>query len=78
MTLHISYFSDVLCIWAYVAEARVEEAAYKVPDDWWIEFGDSRIDELVREAIIGPIPDGTTEIQKLIVARSLTGIQAFR
>ena len=36
------------------------------------------VERLVREAIIGPIPDGTTEIQKLIVARDLTGIQAFR
>ena len=25
MTLQISYFSDVLCVWAYVAEARLEE-----------------------------------------------------
>ena len=25
MTLHISYFSDVLCIWAYVAEVRLDE-----------------------------------------------------
>jgi predicted DsbA family dithiol-disulfide isomerase len=25
MTLHISYVSDVLCVWAYVAEARLEE-----------------------------------------------------
>lgn len=36
------------------------------------------IERLVREALIGPIPDGTTEIQKLIIARCLTGIQAFR
>ena len=36
------------------------------------------VERLVREAIIGPIPDGTTEIQKLLIARSLTGIQAFR
>jgi alkylation response protein AidB-like acyl-CoA dehydrogenase len=36
------------------------------------------VERLVREAIIGPIPDGTTEIQKLIIARDLTGIQAFR
>lgn len=36
------------------------------------------IERLVREAIIAPIPDGTTEIQKLLLARSLTGIQAFR
>jgi len=25
MTIHISYVSDVLCIWAYVAEARLDE-----------------------------------------------------
>ncbi|MBL4606882.1 MAG: acyl-CoA/acyl-ACP dehydrogenase [Pseudomonadales bacterium] len=36
------------------------------------------VERLVREAIIGPIPDGTTEIQKLLIARSLTGVQAFR
>ena len=36
------------------------------------------VERLVREAIINPIPDGTTEIQKLIIARSLTGISAFR
>lgn len=36
------------------------------------------VERLAREAIINPIPDGTTEIQKLIVARALTGIQAFR
>lgn len=35
------------------------------------------VERLVREAIIGPIPDGTNEIQKLIIARSLTGVQAF-
>jgi len=36
------------------------------------------VERLVREAIIGPIPDGTTEIQKLLISRNLTGIQAFR
>jgi len=36
------------------------------------------IERLVREAVISPIPDGTTEIQKLIISRNLTGIQAFR
>lgn len=36
------------------------------------------VERLAREAIIGPIPDGTTEIQKLLIARSLTGVQAFR
>jgi alkylation response protein AidB-like acyl-CoA dehydrogenase len=36
------------------------------------------VERLAREGIIAPIPDGTTEIQKLIVARALTGISAFR
>jgi acyl-CoA dehydrogenase len=36
------------------------------------------VERLVREAVMSPIPDGTTEIQKLIIARNLTGIQAFR
>ena len=36
------------------------------------------VERLAREAIICPIPDGTTEIQKLIIARVLTGVQAFR
>ncbi len=36
------------------------------------------VERLVRESIICPIPDGTTEIQKLIVARALTGVSAFR
>ena len=36
------------------------------------------VERLAREAIIGPIPDGTTEIQQLIIGRALTGIQAFR
>lgn len=31
---------------------------YQVPEDWWIEFGDPRIDELVREAILAnPVLD---------------------
>lgn len=36
------------------------------------------VERLAREAIINPIPDGTTEIQKLLISRCLTGIQAFR
>jgi alkylation response protein AidB-like acyl-CoA dehydrogenase len=36
------------------------------------------VERLLREAVISPIPDGTTEIQKLLIARNLTGIQAFR
>ncbi|MEM1152513.1 MAG: acyl-CoA dehydrogenase family protein [Pseudomonadota bacterium] len=36
------------------------------------------LERLAREAIINPIPDGTTEIQKLLIARSLTGVSAFK
>lgn len=36
------------------------------------------VEKLAREAIIVPIPDGTTEIQKLLIARGLTGVNAFR
>ncbi len=36
------------------------------------------VERLAREAMIGPIPDGTTEIQKLLISRILTGVQAFR
>jgi acyl-CoA dehydrogenase len=35
------------------------------------------VERLAREAIILPIPDGTTEIQQLIIARALTGISAI-
>lgn len=35
------------------------------------------VERLAREAIVIPIPDGTTEIQKLLISRSLTGIGAF-
>ena len=36
------------------------------------------VERLARAAIVSPIPDGTTEIQKLIISRALTGEQAFR
>ncbi len=36
-----------------------------------------RVEKLFRDAKIMPIPDGTTEIQKLIIARNLTGVSAF-
>ena len=35
------------------------------------------VERLAREAIVIPIPDGTTEIQKLIIARALTGVSSF-
>lgn len=36
------------------------------------------VERLAREAMVIPIPDGTTEIQKLLISRALTGVQAFR
>jgi len=33
---------------------------------------------LAREAMILTMPDGTTEIHKLVISRTLTGISAFR
>jgi alkylation response protein AidB-like acyl-CoA dehydrogenase len=35
------------------------------------------VERLVREAIIVPIPEGTTQIQQLIIGRALTGVGAF-
>jgi alkylation response protein AidB-like acyl-CoA dehydrogenase len=35
------------------------------------------VEKLAREAIVAPIPEGTTQIQQLIIARALTGINAF-
>lgn len=38
---------------------------------------DYLVEKLAREAIICPIPEGTTQIQQLIIARALTGVAAF-
>ncbi len=35
------------------------------------------VEKLAREAIVVPIPEGTTQIQQLIIGRALTGIGAF-
>jgi acyl-CoA dehydrogenase len=35
------------------------------------------VEKLAREAIIFPIPEGTSQIQQLIIARALTGVAAF-
>jgi len=36
------------------------------------------VEKLAREAMILTMPDGTTEIHKLVIARALTGVSAFR
>jgi len=36
-----------------------------------------RAERHFRNARILPIPDGTTEIQKLVIGRNLTGLSAF-
>jgi predicted DsbA family dithiol-disulfide isomerase len=38
MTLHISYFSDVLCIWAYVAEVRLDEVRKEFSSSVELEY----------------------------------------
>lgn len=35
------------------------------------------VEKLAREAIIVPIPEGTTQMQQLIIGRALTGVNAF-
>jgi alkylation response protein AidB-like acyl-CoA dehydrogenase len=35
------------------------------------------VEKLAREAIVAPIPEGTTQIQQLLIARALTGVNAF-
>jgi predicted DsbA family dithiol-disulfide isomerase len=38
MTIEISYASDILCIWAYVAEARLDELRREYGDAASIEY----------------------------------------
>ena len=38
---------------------------------------DFLVEKLAREAIVCPIPEGTSQIQQLIIARALTGVAAF-
>ena len=38
---------------------------------------DYLVEKLAREAIVCPIPEGTTQIQQLIIARALTSVAAF-
>lgn len=35
------------------------------------------VEKLAREAIVMPIPEGTTQVQQLIIGRALTGVNAF-
>ncbi len=68
---------------ASMAKAFATEAAITVCRDAVQLHGgngitkDFNVERLLREAIIIPIPDGTTEIQQLIIARALTGVPAF-
>ena len=38
---------------------------------------DFLVEKLAREAIVAPIPEGTSQIQQLIIGRALTGVNAF-
>jgi acyl-CoA dehydrogenase len=68
---------------ASMAKAFATEAAVKVCRDAVQLHGGNgitkefNVERLLREAVIIPIPDGTTEIQQLIISRALTGVAAF-
>ncbi|WP_027215028.1 acyl-CoA dehydrogenase family protein [Burkholderia sp. WSM2232] len=68
---------------ASMAKAFATEAAVQVCRDAVQLHGGNgitkefNVERLLREAIIIPIPDGTTEIQQLIISRALTGVAAF-
>jgi len=68
---------------ASMAKAFATEAAVQVCRDAVQLHGGNgitkefNVERLLREAIIIPIPDGTTEIQQLIISRALTGVSAF-
>jgi alkylation response protein AidB-like acyl-CoA dehydrogenase len=68
---------------ASMAKAFATEAAVKVCRDALQLHGGNgltkafNVERYLREAIVIPIPDGTTEIQRLYIARHLTGISAF-
>ncbi|AFY68707.1 DsbA oxidoreductase [Thalassoporum mexicanum PCC 7367] len=36
--IHIDYFSDLLCVWAYVAQIRVDELKSTFGDQIWIDY----------------------------------------
>jgi predicted DsbA family dithiol-disulfide isomerase len=38
MTIHISHFSDILCVWAYVAEVRLDELRKEFGDSIGLEY----------------------------------------
>ncbi len=66
-----------------MAKAFATEAAVTVTSKALQVFGanglarDYPVEQLYREARVLPIPDGTTQIQKLIIGRNLTGLSAF-
>ncbi|MBU1347894.1 MAG: acyl-CoA dehydrogenase family protein [Alphaproteobacteria bacterium] len=68
---------------AAMAKARATEMAVTVTRQAVQIHGaagvttDFLVEKLAREAIILPIPEGTTQIQQLIIGRALTGVSAF-
>ncbi|WP_250534620.1 acyl-CoA dehydrogenase family protein [Caballeronia sp. AZ10_KS36] len=68
---------------ASMAKAFATESAVRVCRDAVQLHGGNgitkefNVERLLREAIVIPIPDGTTEIQQLVISRALTGVAAF-
>ena len=76
--------ADLRCdLEASMAKAFATEAGVKVCREALQLHGGNgvtkafNVERYLREAIIIPIPDGTTEIQRLFISRRLTGISAF-
>lgn len=68
---------------ASMAKAYATEAAVKVCREALMLHGGNgltkafNVERYLREAIVIPIPDGTTDIQRLFISRRITGISAF-
>ncbi len=66
-----------------LAKGYTSERSVEVTSDAIQVFGaeglktDNRLERYYRDARTMPIPDGTTEIQKLIVGKELTGLSAY-
>ena len=63
----------------YASEAGVEITSHAIQVHGAMGLAvETGIESMFRDARIATIPDGTSEIQKLIIARNLLGISAIR
>ncbi|WP_282434419.1 acyl-CoA dehydrogenase family protein [Desulfosporosinus orientis] len=74
--LHVNSYSSMAKYWATEAAVRVTSKAIQIHGAYGL-CTEYPLEELFRLARMLSIPDGTTEIQKLIVAREQLGISAL-